>query len=220
MKAKNADPQLQSRGYTRVGSERSDKNHSWGMWWNPSSRQCLTVAYARGKVEDITDSPPNDCNQDQHHSSGNNNDGDSVPQSQMQKYCQGEASAKLDVRPNYISTLPVERSGDQYVVYGQSPTSGSNVTLFECTFNKHGVFRGVEVTQWANQGGNNSSSNELPSQARRKCLESFGGSAKITTVTPLRPGYWEVILQNNAGTRMAACTVSSGGEIQDWAEMN
>jgi hypothetical protein len=70
MKAKNADPQLQSRGYTRVGSDRSDKNHSWGMWWNPSSRQCLTVAYARGKVENITDSPEYDCNQ----SSGSGDD--------------------------------------------------------------------------------------------------------------------------------------------------
>ena len=152
--------------------------------------------------------------------SGGSSSGDSVPEAQMQRYCQGEASAELDVRPNYISTFPVERSGNHYVVYGQSPPSGSNVTIFECKFNRHGVFRGVEVTRWANQGGNNSSSNELPSQARKKCLDSFGGSAKVTQVSALRPGYWEVIMQNNAGSRMAACTVSSDGHIQDWAEMN
>lgn len=146
--------------------------------------------------------------------------GDSVPEAQMQRYCQGEASAELNERPNYISTLPVERMGSQYVVYGQSPPSGSNATTFECTFNKHGVFRGVEVTMRPNQGGNNSGSNGLPSRAERKCLDSFGGSAKVTQVSPLSAGYWEVIMQNNAGTRMAACTVSSSGEIQDWAEMN
>ena len=65
-KAKKAGPQLQSRGYVQVGSEKTGKNNSYGMWWNQSERQCLTVDYSHGRVEAITDSPENDCNRGQH----------------------------------------------------------------------------------------------------------------------------------------------------------
>jgi hypothetical protein len=124
MKAKNADPQLQSRGYTRVGSDRSDKNHSWGMWWNPSSRQCLTVAYARGKVENITDSPEFDCNQGQHPSSSNNRD----------EYDRGYSDGLNDRRVNNYNRASAYSEGYQAGTDQRGKNSGHH--------NQHGSDRG------------------------------------------------------------------------------
>ena len=39
--------------------------------------------------------------------------------------------------------LPVERVDDGYVVYGQYPEDGPDVTTFKCKFNEAGNFRRV-----------------------------------------------------------------------------
>ncbi len=62
----------------------------------------------------------------------------------MQRYCQGEASAKFGERPQDILTLPVERDHGMYSVYGQYPPEGQDVTLFICTFNAQGELVGVD----------------------------------------------------------------------------
>lgn len=61
----------------------------------------------------------------------------------MAKFCQGEASARFNQRPQEILTLPVERDGGGYTVYGQYPPDGNRVTTFECHFDSSGVFRRV-----------------------------------------------------------------------------
>ncbi len=150
---------------------------------------------------------------DVHSSSGY---GDGIPEGQMRKYCQGEASAKLDVRPTYLSTDDVQRMGNKYVVRGEETDSG---TTFECTFDKHGVFQGVDVRRHDSGYGSNDN-DEIPYAAKNKCLETFGNSPKITSISPLRPGYWEVIMQDRHGPRSAACTVTSSGQIQDWVDLH
>ncbi|MBN2629893.1 MAG: hypothetical protein JXR75_05075 [Rhodobacteraceae bacterium] len=57
-----------------------------------------------------------------------------VAEPEMAAFCTGEAAAKLGTRPRNILTLPVEKSGGKYIVYGQSPAEGSDVTTFECKF--------------------------------------------------------------------------------------
>ena len=61
----------------------------------------------------------------------------------MGKFCQGEASATFGRRPQEILTLPVERTGGGFTVYGQFPPEGSRVTTFECRFDSSGAFRRV-----------------------------------------------------------------------------
>jgi hypothetical protein len=61
----------------------------------------------------------------------------------MQKYCQGEAAARFGQRPQNILTLPVERNGGGFTVYGQFPPEGRRVTTFECSFDHQGLFRRV-----------------------------------------------------------------------------
>jgi hypothetical protein len=61
----------------------------------------------------------------------------------MARFCQGEASAMFKQRPQEILTLPVERDGGGFTVYGQFPPEGSRVTTFECHFDSSGVFKRV-----------------------------------------------------------------------------
>ena len=61
----------------------------------------------------------------------------------MAKFCVGEASAMFNLRPQEFSTLPVERDRGGYVVYGEFPADGINVTTFECHFDSSGAFRRV-----------------------------------------------------------------------------
>jgi hypothetical protein len=63
-----------------------------------------------------------------------------VARGDMGRYCAGEASAAFGVRPQDILTLPVERDGAGYVVYGQYPPDGRHVTLFECHYDGSGAF--------------------------------------------------------------------------------
>ncbi len=151
---------------------------------------------------------------------GGSTTANSVPEGQMSRYCMGEASAELNENPRYISTQPVQRMGNKYVVYGQTPQSGSNVTTFECTFNQSGVFKGVKVTGRANDQGYGSNNNGIPRAAKKRCEDMFGGAVNFGPISPLRPGYWEVIMNAANGPRSVACTVTSNGEIEDWIELN
>jgi hypothetical protein len=150
------------------------------------------------------------------HGGGHSSSGNSIPEGQMRKYCQGEASGKLGVRPNYIITEDVERHGDKYVVRGEE--SDSNRT-FKCTFNRDGEFVGVDVNSHGGGHGSNNSG-DIPRSAKNRCTDMFGNSPEVTSVSALRPGYWEVIMLDRNGPRSAACTITSGGEIEDWVELN
>lgn len=79
-----------------------------------------------------------------HHHNNANTNTNRVAVKDMQRHCQGEASAKFGERPQDILTLPVERDHGMYTVYGQYPPSGSKVTLFICTFNAQGELVGVD----------------------------------------------------------------------------
>jgi hypothetical protein len=46
-------------------------------------------------------------------------------------------------RPQNILTLPLERDPRGFVVYGQYPPDGTNVTLFECHYSASGAFQTV-----------------------------------------------------------------------------
>jgi hypothetical protein len=69
-----------------------------------------------------------------------------IPQAEMPAFCSGEAAAKFSLSPRDISTLPVERLGSNYRVYGQSPAEGDKSLFFYCEFNTHKEFDRVEMT--------------------------------------------------------------------------
>ena len=54
--------------------------------------------------------------------------------------------------------------------------------------------------------------------AKQACNSTFGGNGKVQTVTPVKPGVWEIILSDNYG-RKVACTMGTEGTVIDWVEM-
>jgi hypothetical protein len=69
-------------------------------------------------------------------------------------------------------------------------------------------------------GQQNPPPGNLPQAAQAACLNRFGepGYQQIKTVSPLKPGYWEVIITGRQG-RQVACTVDQYGSIADWVNM-
>jgi hypothetical protein len=65
-----------------------------------------------------------------------------------------------------------------------------------------------------------SPSADLPQAAQAACFQRFNepGQQQIKTVSPLKPGYWEVIITGKQG-RQVACTVDQNGAISDWVNM-
>ncbi len=55
--------------------------------------------------------------------------------------------------------------------------------------------------------------------AKGACLFKIGADADIVQVSPLKPGYWEIIMKEKASSRKVACTVDAEGNIEDWVEM-
>ena len=64
-RASGGSMEMERRGYIHTGSSKG-ADRSYGMWWNPSSRTCVTVATLNGRFDTITTSPAIDCNQSGH----------------------------------------------------------------------------------------------------------------------------------------------------------
>jgi len=88
-----------------------------------------------------------------------------IPESQMRGFCRGEAASAFKLSPRDISTLPVERSGDNYRVYGQSPSQGDNALFFSCEFNKHREFDKVTKTSDKRSSDSGTSSGQVVNMA-------------------------------------------------------
>ena len=142
-----------------------------------------------------------------------------VAEPEMAAFCTGEAAAKLGTRPRNIMTLPVEKSGGKYIVYGQSPTEGADVTTFECTFGSDRKYSGIKITGRP-AGGGSAENGGSPPAAMAACKGMVGVPAKVEVVSPLRPGFTEIILRENASGRRIACTATDDGSIEDWVELN
>lgn len=67
---------------------------------------------------------------------------------------------------------------------------------------------------------NNNSQNNLSHQAKSACFDRFGNDDRpqINQVSPLKPGWSEVIIRGYSG-RQVACTVDKVVVIADWVEM-
>lgn len=55
--------------------------------------------------------------------------------------------------------------------------------------------------------------------AKGACLFKMDTEATIVGVSPLRPGFWELVMQAKGTGKRVACTVNDSGEIQEWTPM-
>lgn len=143
-----------------------------------------------------------------------------VGDGELENYCAEEAMVRLNVSRSAITTLPTELSKGNFYVNGEAMT-GEGLVGFECKFGKNRVLKGFK----SNGSGDNAASTPaapagVPKAALDKCLETFGLPAKVKMVSPLKPGYYEIILRAKNGSRQVACTVfQTGQQIEDWVEM-
>jgi hypothetical protein len=96
-----------------------------------------------------------------------------VAEPEMAAFCTGEAAAKLGTRPRNILTLPVEKSGGKYIVYGQSPADGADVTTFECKFGSDRKYQGIKITGRP-AGGGSADNGGAPQAAMARCRDMVG----------------------------------------------
>jgi hypothetical protein len=140
-----------------------------------------------------------------------------VSEPQLAQYCAGEAAGQLGTRPTNLILLPVEKTHGRFHVYGQ--TDEPTPTLFECTFDGNRTFRGIDIKGGHDHGSH--AAGGAPRAAINKCLQMVGVAARVEQVSPLRPGHYEIIIQETNTPRKVACTVpEDGGVIEDWVEMN
>lgn len=141
-----------------------------------------------------------------------------VAEPAMASHCAEAAATELGVMMNDVLTLPVERSGGKYHVYGQYPASGSDVTLFECQYDSKRSYLGLSMK--GHHGHQTEAAGSAPRTAQRACTDMMGVPVKVEKVSKLRPGFHEIIMKETNSARRVACTVSDKGSIEDWVEMN
>ena len=141
-----------------------------------------------------------------------------VSEAAMVSHCAEAAATELGVMMNDVLTLPAERTSGKYHVYGQYPASGQDVTLFECQYDGNRTFLSISVQ--GHHGHHTEAAGAAPRKAQRACTDMMGAEVRIEQVSPLRPGYHEIIMKEVNGQRRVACTVADDGTLEDWVEMN
>lgn len=141
-----------------------------------------------------------------------------VAEPAMASHCAEAVATELGVLMNDVLTLPVERSGGKYHVYGQYPASGQDVRLFECQYDRNKTFLGLSMK--GHHGHHTEAASSAPRTAQRACTDMMGVEVRIEKVSNLRPGFHEIIMKETNSPRRVACTVSDKGTIEDWVEMN
>lgn len=144
--------------------------------------------------------------------------------SSMTRFCSGEAAEKFKVSPRDISTLPVERSNNNYRVYGQSPAEGQQALFFYCEFNQHREFDGITTTSDKRSSGDSGSTSKesvKPEDMARYCTgmaaEKFNQSPRyISSNEPTRQpnGSYKVYGQYDASSttnQVFVCTFNANG---------
>jgi hypothetical protein len=66
-----------------------------------------------------------------------------VNEAVMRDTCKNSAAMAFGQRSKHVLVLPVERVDDGYLIYGQYPEDGPNVTTFTCKFNEKATFKRV-----------------------------------------------------------------------------
>lgn len=119
-----------------------------------------------------------------------------------------EAVFNGSVSGNEFGASPTKAGAYRFNVYQTRATARRNETCrYKISFELTGGTAGA-----ATPAG--------PSEvAKGACLYKFGSDADIVQVSPLKPGYWEIIMKAKSGKRKAACTVNDDGTIADWVEM-
>ena len=130
------------------------------------------------------------------------------------------AGAESDMKTRGLEFVRTENSDNGKNSYWREVGTGG------CIFvrTEDGRIANASYTEPQNCGSSGSSSamksGEPSKSARVACKNRFGADKfkSFETISPLKPGYWELIMAGKNGKR-AACTVSDSGKIEDWVNL-
>lgn len=122
-----------------------------------------------------------------------------------------EAVFNGSITGNEYGASPTKAGAYKIQVYQMRATARRNETC------KYSI--SFEVTGAGHSATPAAAHSDVPEVAKGACLYQIGAEADIVQVSALKPGFWEIIMQEKASKRKVACTVDAEGNIQDWVEM-
>jgi hypothetical protein len=138
--------------------------------------------------------------------------------------CAKEAAQRTAMDVSDVLTLPAELSKGKYFVNAQISREDGSLMMIECQFDSKKKFKTIsidgQVFKITGSAAAAAPTGQVPDAASASCLDKLAGPATIQQVSPLRPGYFELIIKEKNSGRKVACTVYKDGTIEDWVEMN
>ncbi len=132
--------------------------------------------------------------------------------------CKYEAKRNYGVAQGTSQTLPVERTRNGFVVYGQSPRNSSRALFYECTFDRRGEYIGIRKTKDNRYDGRGHASNQIPKTVRRICKGEASARwrmrpNKIRISKTKRVGRNDYVVHLSSRNYRGKCEVSRSGHI-------
>lgn len=132
--------------------------------------------------------------------------------------CKYEAKRNFAVSVRNSQTLPVERTHNGFIVYGQSPKNTSRALFYVCRFNKWGEYRGIRKTSDKRYSGRGDANHRVPRTAGRVCKGEASARWRmrpnvIRISKVKRVGRNDYIVKLAARNYRGKCEVSGAGHI-------
>ena len=213
MRGSSTDSELGRRGYSFVKNQGVAQ-----MWWNASTRRCVSLAVDDGRVQSIQATSATDCNQQQSSSSNNKNDN-------LTGVLIGAAAIGL------VAALAShhKRSDDKKntPTYNAEYERGYNDAMYSGHYASndsegyHSGYMAGEAERSNRRAANTPIVRGAPAEAQRACArrgdEQFGvpgGSTVPVSVFDYGQGNYNVTVAS--GHQRAHCAVNANGRIADF----
>ena len=132
--------------------------------------------------------------------------------------CKYEAKRNYGVRQNSVQTLPVEKTRNGFIVYGQTPGNTNRALFFQCNYDRRGNYVGIRKTSDKRYNGGGQANNRVPKTVRRVCKGEASARWRMRP-NDIRISKAKRVGRNDYAVRLSArnyrgkCEVSGSGHI-------
>lgn len=216
MRGSSTDSELERRGYSFVKNQGIAQ-----MWWNASTRRCVSLAVDDGRVQSVQSTSAADCNQQQASSGNDKNDN-------LTGILVGAAAIGLvaalashhkrsnDTKNNQGYNSEYERGYNDAMYSGHYAQNDSEAY--------HSGYMAGEAERNNRKAANTPIVRGAPAEAQRACArrgdEQFSvpaGSTVPVSVYDYGQGNYEVTVAS--GHQRANCSVNANGRISDFLRL-
>ena len=135
--------------------------------------------------------------------------------------CKYEAKRNYGVIQNSMQTLPVEKTRNGFVVYGQSPRNTDRALFFQCNYDRRGNYIGIRKTSDKRYNGGGNANHQIPKTVRRVCKGEASARWRmrphdIRIDKTKRVGRNDYVVHLSARNYRGKCEVSRSGHIYEF----